>query len=126
MLQVQIVILLEDSSAENFQSFPHFHIFLQTRFESFARRQLLIPLGDGESVLLDDFPYAVLEDLVDLVGESLDSLSMCAQTRSSIEEIIPLVHVLPHLLLCLFLLFFFEFGLQLRLLLREVWLFVQG
>ena len=120
MLQVQVVVLFEDGGAEEFESFPLLNRALQLSVELLADHQLLLALRVDRGQLLHRLQGRVLHDLGDLVRERLETLGIGAQAWTAIEEVVPLVEVLAHLLVKLLLLLFFEFRLQLGNLLRPV------
>ena len=113
MLQVQVVVLLEDGRAEEFESFPLLDRALKLIVELLTDHQLLLALRVDRGQLLHRLQDRVFHDLCDLVRECLETLGIGAQARTTIEEIVPLVEVLAHLLIKLLLLLFFEFRLQL-------------
>ena len=67
-------------------------------------------------MLLHGFADGVFHELVDFVAERLQTLSVGAESRTTIPQVIPLVQVLAQKFLDFLLLLFFEFVFELVLL----------
>ena len=109
VLQIQVVVLLEDGGAEEFESFPLLYRALKFSIELFSNGQLLLSCPIHHHELLHRFLGGVFHHLSDLIGKCLETLGVRAEAWTAIIQIIPLIEVFAHLLVELLLLFFFEF-----------------
>ena len=120
VLQVQVMILLKDGRAESLECFPRFYATLKLLMDRITSCNLLFTLAIRHIVSLLSLRDRLLHHFSYLVGQCVQTFLVLAQTRTTIEEVIPFVCVLSYNLLVLLLLLFFKFAVEFLPLFTEV------